>query len=107
MSEPICACGCGQPSLNGKAFVRGHHMRAAEARQRISAAKTVAAPPRDLTGERIHKLVVIEWAGWRQYSKGRESVWRCKCDCGKECIVPQRNLVGGNTKSCGCIIGQH
>lgn len=65
------------------------------------------SPRQHLEGKRYHKLIVLEWAGWRQYSNGRESTWRCRCDCGKQAVVPQRNLAGGNTKSCGCIIGKH
>jgi len=102
-----CACGCGATTWEGKQYVRGHHMRTPEARKRIALAKSHEAPPRDLTGQRFHKLTVLSWASWRQYSNGRESLWLCQCDCGKQPIVPQRNLVGGNTKSCGCIIGQH
>lgn len=33
--------------------------------------------------------------------KGRTK-WLCKCDCGNETIVTQKNLCNGNTKSCGC-----
>lgn len=29
-------------------------------------------------------------------------VWRCICDCGQECFVPQENF--GRTKSCGCTV---
>lgn len=67
----------------------------------------MSSPRQNLEGQRYQKLVVIEWAGWRQYSNGRESTWLCQCDCGKQAVVPQRNLAGGNTKSCGCIIGKH
>lgn len=28
--------------------------------------------------------------------------WKCKCDCGKEVIVPSYKLKDGHTKSCGC-----
>ncbi len=33
-----------------------------------------------------------------------ERLWRCKCECGKETIVPTSSLTKGNTKSCGCLI---
>lgn len=29
--------------------------------------------------------------------------WLCKCDCGNETVVIQKNLCNGNTKSCGCL----
>lgn len=34
--------------------------------------------------------------------KGRKCC-RCKCNCGNEIIIPERNLKNGHTKSCGCI----
>lgn len=34
--------------------------------------------------------------------KGR-TTWICKCDCGKEVVVTQKNLCNGNTRSCGCL----
>lgn len=34
--------------------------------------------------------------------KRYESVQLCVCDCGRETLVIERNLLSGNTKSCGC-----
>jgi len=67
----------------------------------------MASPRSKLEGRRFHMLTVIAWAEWRPYIGGRESAWHCRCDCGKQTITPQKNLVSGKTKSCGCIIGQH
>jgi hypothetical protein len=33
---------------------------------------------------------------------GRVIQWECLCSCGNKRIVPQRNLLNGNSKSCGC-----
>jgi hypothetical protein len=30
-------------------------------------------------------------------------MWLCQCDCGNKTIVKYRNLINGNTKSCGCL----
>ena len=30
-------------------------------------------------------------------------LFRCRCECGNEKIVPRSNLLTGNTKSCGCL----
>lgn len=103
----LCNCGCGQPTLRGKDFVRGHHMRTSEARQRTSVTKSSGPLRCDLSGQRVHKLVVLTWAKWLPYVNGRESAWNCQCDCGNQCVVPQKNLVSGKTKSCGCLVGQH
>lgn len=54
----------------------------------------------DLTGRRFCLLVVIEKVVNDKHNKIR---YLCKCDCGKEKIVIGRDLLSGNTKSCGCI----
>ena len=45
------------------------------------------------------RLTVLERAG----SRGKNSVWRCRCECGNEVTVPRNNLVSGGTRSCGCL----
>ena len=53
----------------------------------------------DLTGKRFGKLVVVR----RGENNNRgEARWVCRCDCGKELLVPTYSLTSGNTKSCGC-----
>ena len=58
----------------------------------------------DLTGKRFGRLVVIERDG-SYYSPAYHSraLWRCRCDCGVECIVAGQSLRQGNTRSCGCL----
>lgn len=52
----------------------------------------------NLIGQKYHRLTVIEEAP----KKGKNTQWKCKCDCGKETIVSTTSLRSGNTKSCGC-----
>lgn len=51
-------------------------------------------PKKDLRGIKFGKLTPVEWI--------RGGRWRCICDCGNETIVDTRNLMTGNTRSCGC-----
>ena len=53
----------------------------------------------DMSGKRFGRLLVLDYVG----SKSRRSLWRCKCDCGKETIVQGSNLRQGDTTSCGCL----
>ena len=54
---------------------------------------------KDITGQRFGKLVVMEYAG--SNDKGK-AMWKCKCDCGGECIAPGVKLRSGRKTSCGC-----
>ena len=54
----------------------------------------------DLTGERFGRLVVLKRVA---NNKHEQSMWACKCDCGKEKIILGYHLKSGDTKSCGCL----
>ena len=54
----------------------------------------------DLTGKRFGKLTII---GIDHVHPHNGVYWRCKCDCGNECVVIGSHLRNGHTKSCGCI----
>lgn len=54
---------------------------------------------KNLCGLRYGRLVVQSL-----YSKeGRHYIWNSLCNCGNTCKVKSRHLLGGNTKSCGCL----
>lgn len=54
----------------------------------------------DLTGKRFNRLLVIKK---HENKQGKEILWVCKCNCGKETLVMGSNLKRGTTKSCGCL----
>lgn len=59
---------------------------------------------RDIRGQKFGKLTVLERVADSVTKSGKKLVtWKCKCDCGKECIVKSTNLKSGNTTSCGCV----
>lgn len=53
----------------------------------------------DLTGQRFGNLTVIE----RAENRGKETQWKCLCDCGAIGVFQANNLRSGHTKSCGCL----
>ncbi len=53
----------------------------------------------DLTNKKYGYLTCISCEGTD--SKGR-LLWKAECDCGAEIIKRGRDIVSGNTKSCGC-----
>ena len=57
----------------------------------------------DLTGQRFGKLTVIEQAeDYIDKCNIHKSMWKCKCDCGKEKNILGASLKSGNSTSCGC-----
>ena len=54
----------------------------------------------DLRGQRFGRLTVLEIAG---KTKGRKTLWLCRCECGNEIVVVSDGLKSGHTKSCGCL----
>lgn len=53
----------------------------------------------DITGQKFHRLSVINCAG-----KIKDRIhWNCLCDCGNEAIVSGKSIRKGLTKSCGCL----
>lgn len=53
----------------------------------------------DIFGKRFGRLTAIKYIG---KSKGKQTLWECKCDCGNIAIVHHQNLKSGHTSSCGC-----
>lgn len=51
-----------------------------------------------IQGQRFGKLIALSPS---EKKTGRIE-WICQCDCGNTHITWQRNLISGNTKSCGC-----
>ena len=62
----------------------------------LRSAKKVRA---ELVGKRFGRLIVMEYS---QTNKHGQAMWKCKCDCGNEVIVPTVHLNTGHTQSCGC-----
>lgn len=59
-----------------------------------------SATPRLHTGEVYGRLTVLEPAPTsRNYAR-----WWCRCTCGTRKAIPEPNLIGGRTISCGCLM---
>lgn len=54
----------------------------------------------DITGQVFSRLTVVRYYGKNKYNN---NLWKCKCECGNETIVPATLLRQGNTRSCGCL----
>lgn len=55
---------------------------------------------KNMVGLVFGRLTVVEEAG---ISKGRKTIWACRCECGEVTRVVGDSLRGGKTRSCGCL----
>lgn len=60
----------------------------------------MAGKPMDLSNQKFGRLTALE-ATEKRINKS--VVWRCQCECGKECFISAASLRSGRTKSCGCL----
>ena len=83
----LCRCECGQDCIMTASHLRGNSSCGCRANT-------------NLVGRRYGRLVVLE----RLEAQKKNRLYRCKCDCGMECIIPSRRLRGKTgTQSCGCL----
>jgi len=54
---------------------------------------------RNLQDQVFFRLTVVNQAG---KNKAGQYLWKCRCSCGNQLIVPGTSLIEENTKSCGC-----
>jgi len=54
---------------------------------------------KNLVGLRFDRLLVVAYVG-----ADNGSVWRCRCDCGTECVRRTGSLNHPGNHSCGCVI---
>lgn len=90
--ECICTCG-------NKTIVRGTDLRSGRVKS-CGCLRGKIGPNAliDETGNRYGRLIVIE----RVDNRGKDTCWKCKCDCGNETVVRGYDLRSGQIKSCGC-----
>lgn len=59
-----------------------------------------------MIGQRFGRLIVLEqdfeYAKIKNL-KSKQKYWKCQCDCGNEKTIVHTSLIGGKTKSCGCL----
>ena len=53
---------------------------------------------KDFTGERAGRLYI----NGLKYKNGKHYMYECTCDCGNVVVVNKRELMAGDTNSCGC-----
>lgn len=57
----------------------------------------------NLQGQTFGRLIVLELKGRVK----RRTVWFCKCECGNITTKASSDLLGGKSKSCGCLVSEN
>ena len=57
----------------------------------------------DLTDMTFDRLTVVGRAPRPAYNSHKGTWWLCRCECGKEVVVPGTSLRRKRTRSCGCL----
>lgn len=87
-----CECAeCGNIALKTSTFLKQEHKFCDNCRSN------------DISNQKFGNLTTIQRLG---SNHNRQSLWKCKCNCGNEVIVTYGHLINGDTKSCGCIKSQ-
>ena len=55
---------------------------------------------KDISNQKFGKLIAIKKIRTNQYGY---AIWECQCECGNKCEVTTRELLSGDTMSCGCL----
>ena len=90
----LCLCDCGKEKIAYASYLKNGQTKSCGCSSRERYYKS-------LLGKRFGKWTVISEV---EKNKRRERCWLCRCDCGKEKVVPSRNLRYGESSSCGCSI---
>lgn len=92
-----CICKCGKEIIFNFSLFKNKKKSSCgcSSRSLISNARS-----KDFTGNKFGRLTLIERLP--KY-KGKDTFYKCKCDCGNECIKRWNSIHRGNVQSCGCI----
>ncbi|MGK3722415.1 helix-turn-helix domain-containing protein [Priestia megaterium] len=94
-----CRCECGNEVSVRKPSLKSGHTRSCGCIRKETSNRV------DIVGEVFGRLTVIEYMGLDEEKK--VSMWKCKCECGRETVVRKPSLKAGHTKSCGCLQTDH
>lgn len=90
----LCKCECGNESK-----VRGDQLKDGTTK---SCGCLYDEMTHELTGKKFGRLTAIRKTDI-QRGIAKYIYWECECECGSKTIVSSNSLVGGHTRSCGCL----
>jgi hypothetical protein len=92
----LCKCDCGKDTT-----VASDHLFSGDTKSCGCYSRDITSLTniKDLTNQKHGYLTVLRENG---RTKRQQVKWLCECDCGKKTTVIGKNLLNGNTESCGC-----
>lgn len=96
-----CLCDCGNITIvSSTNLMSGNTLSCGCLSKELTSKRSLI----DLTDNKYGKLTVIKRDIDHILPNGAHAtMWRCKCDCGNQCVVYGCSLTSHNTQSCGCI----
>lgn len=100
----LCKCDCGNTKVVHRDNLKNNTTLSCGCLRNESASKRFSA---HLEGENFGRLTVLHRVGTQIQGNGdKKSYWHCICECGSEIDIIGKNLINGNTQSCGCLISK-
>ena len=97
-----CECECGGEKIVPAAYLLNQHTRSCGCIVREKKENSIK------NGDRWGLLEAVEFVKYEVLPSGKHrAVWKFKCDCGKEKIMPVANVKFGGIRSCGCKLMAH
>ncbi|HBL84449.1 MAG: hypothetical protein A2Y17_10000 [Clostridiales bacterium GWF2_38_85] len=91
----LCSCDCGNEiSATHDEIIR---------KQSCGCNDYIKTAENNIAGKRFGSLVAV----YPEKTCGKETLWMCRCDCGKQTYKPYSSLLNGKYQSCGCTTLKH
>ena len=100
--DAICMCECGNIKAVNIYNLINNRTKDCGCGRKIMLRDTRS---KNFVGQRFGRLVAVELLP--ESNKFNRRLYRCKCDCGNEIIVPSSCLTTHHTSSCGCILSYY
>ena len=95
----LCRCSCGKvKEVNNSSLMLGKSLSCGHVPSEKLKNLSYKSSDIKFIGKRFGRLIVL-----KRVSENGPSKYLCRCDCGKELVVPSVYLTSGKVSSCGCL----
>jgi hypothetical protein len=101
-----CACGT-RKIVRGNSLTMRRGIQTCGGKNRSCGSYVKGCRSSKLVGRRFGYLKVQSFAGFKNYLRGRDAIWNCRCDCGNVVKIRTGSLQEGSRFHCGCRTSEH